>query len=68
MWKGWRLAMPYEGRFVEFVPITPYATFFRYPGITIGPDRKRVRAAILAATGIYEFTLSLLPVDALPEI
>ena len=67
-----RLAMPYEGRFAEFVDgarlLTPYATFFRYPGITVEPTESEFAQAILAATDIYEFTLSLLPVDVLPEI
>jgi hypothetical protein len=67
-----RLAMPYEGRFAEFVGgarlLTPYATFFRYPGITVEPTESEFAQAILAATDIYEFALSILPVDVLPEI
>jgi len=42
--------------------------FFRYPGITIEPTESEFAQAILAATDIYEFALSILPVDVLPEI
>ena len=65
------LAMPYEDRFVECVSdarlLTPYATFFRYPGITFEPSVSEFAQAVMAATDIYEFVLSLLPVDVLPD-
>jgi HEPN domain-containing protein len=66
-----RLALPYEGRFAEWVDVgrllTPYATFFRYPGIMIEPSTSEFEQAISAATELYEFVLSLLPAEALPE-
>jgi len=66
-----RLAIPYEGRFTEYVGaarlLTPFATFFRYPGITMEPSVSEFTQAILAATEIYEFVLSLLPAEVLPE-
>jgi HEPN domain-containing protein len=65
-----RLAMPYEGRFAEYVGdarlLTPYATFFRNPGITVEPTESEFAQAVLAATDIYEFVQSLLPADVLP--
>jgi HEPN domain-containing protein len=66
------LAIPYESRFAEFVGaarlLTPYATFFRYPGITTEPTEGEFAQAAMAATDIYEFVLSVIPAEALPEI
>ena len=66
------MAIPNESRFVEFVDdarlLTPYATFFRYPGVTADPTESEFTHAAMAATDIYEFVLSVLPVEVLPGI
>jgi HEPN domain-containing protein len=67
-----RLAISYETRFVEFVGearlLTPYATFFRYPGVTAEPTESEFTQAAMAATDLYEFVLSVLPNEVIPEI
>jgi HEPN domain-containing protein len=67
-----RLAIPFESRFAVLVSdarlLTPYATFFRYPGVTAEPTESEFARAIMAANNIYEFVLTMLPAQALPEI
>ena len=46
--------------------LTPYATAFRYPGVTQDPmpSREEFDAALQHAQSIYDFVLDLLPVQA----
>lgn len=66
-----RSAIPYEGQFASWVSVgrllTPYATFFRYPGIAEEPSIQQLEQAISAATTFYEFVISALPADVHPE-
>ncbi|MCX6030545.1 MAG: HEPN domain-containing protein [Chloroflexi bacterium] len=66
-----RSAIPCESQFASWVGVgrllTPYATFFRYPGVTEEPSAEQYERAISAATALYEFVLSLLPEEVYPE-
>ena len=48
--------------------LTPYASAFRYPGVTQDPmpSREEFDAALQHAQSIYDFVLDLLPVQARP--
>lgn len=48
--------------------LTPYASAFRYPGLTQDPmpSRKEFDAALQHAESIYDFVLDLLPAQARP--
>jgi HEPN domain-containing protein len=46
--------------------LTPYATLFRYPGVTAEPSRGQFEQAMRAAQGLLRFVLSLLPDEARP--
>ena len=48
--------------------VTPYATRFRYPmeGVPDEPPQAEFEEALTAARRIYDFVLSVLPVDAHP--
>lgn len=65
------LAKPHEQRFSEFlkaaVLLTPYATEFRYPGDFIDPSREEFEEALAATQGVWEFVLSLLPMETHPQ-
>jgi HEPN domain-containing protein len=66
-----RSAIPYESQFVSWVGVgrllTPYATFFRYPGVAEEPSTQQFEQAMSSATTLYEFVLSLLPAEVHPE-
>lgn len=66
-----RSAIPYDSQFVSWVGVgrllTPYATFFRYPGVTEEPSTEQFEQAMSAAAALYEFVLSLLPEAVYPE-
>lgn len=48
--------------------LTPYASAFRYPGLTDDPmpSREEFDAALKHAQAIYDFVLNLLPAEARP--
>jgi HEPN domain-containing protein len=66
-----RSAISFEGQFASWVStgrlLTPYATFFRYPGVAEEPSAQQLDQAMRAATTLYEFVLSLLPAEVQPE-
>ena len=49
--------------------LTPYASAFRYPGLTADamPSREEFGQALRHAEGIYRFVLERLPVNAHPD-
>jgi len=66
-----RSAISYESQFVTWTGVgrllTPYATFFRYPGVAEEPSPQQLEQALSSATRLYEFVLSLLPAEVHPE-
>ena len=64
------LALRYDARFSEWleaaVRLTPYATEFRYPSDLLEPDPDEFEQAMEAASGLYDFVLSLLPPNVRP--
>ena len=64
------LAIPHEGSFVGWIDVarqlTPYATLYRYPGPVANPNRHQFDQALLQATQLYHFVLSLLPAETHP--
>ena len=64
------LALRHEAGFSNWleaaVRLTPYATEFRYPSDLLEPDLDEFEQALEAASGLYNFTLSLLPPDLYP--
>ena len=61
--------MPDFAQFEEAAEIlTPYASAFRYPGLTDDPmpSSEEFAAALQHAEAIYDFVLNLLPADARP--
>jgi HEPN domain-containing protein len=46
--------------------LNPYATEFRYPGGPLEPPRPEFDQALVDATAIYEFVLTLVPDDVRP--
>jgi HEPN domain-containing protein len=48
--------------------LTPYASAFRYPGLTVDsmPSREELDEALQHAQSIYDFVLSKLPTEAHP--
>lgn len=66
-----RLAIGYEPRFAEWMKIakalTPYAYKFRYPdAANLAPTREEYEEALVDATNLYDFVLSLLPPETQP--
>lgn len=47
--------------------LTPYAVEIRYPETFRHIDKQEFEAALLAATGLYTFVLSLLPPETYPK-
>lgn len=43
------------------IRLTPYATEYRYPGGLLDPTPAEFQQALEAATGLYDFVLSVLP-------
>jgi HEPN domain-containing protein len=64
------LALRYDARFSEWleaaVRVAPYATEFRYPSELLEPDPDEFEQAMEAASGLYDFVLSLLPPNVRP--
>jgi|SRR5581483_6514581 len=65
------LALSHEPNFAKWLPqaelLTPYATEFRYPGITSEPTIEQVKTAIKAADDLYKFVISILPPSTHPN-
>lgn len=65
------LALRYDAGFSErleaAVRLTPYATEFRYPSDLLEPDQEEFEQALEAASGLYNFALSLLPPEVRPQ-
>ena len=65
-----RLAMPFEPKFSELLPLgdvlTPYVSEFRYPDERILPSQEEFESALAAAERVYHFVLSLLPKEVHP--
>ncbi len=65
-------AQDLEPEFARFATaaeiLTPYASAYRYPGVTQDPmpSREEFVAALQHAQSIYDFVLDLLPVQARP--
>ena len=64
------LALRYDATFSEWleaaVRLTPYATEFRYPSDLLEPDPDEFEQAMEAASGLYNFVLSVLPPNVRP--
>ena len=63
-------ALPEFAKFTGAAEIlTPYASAFRYPGLTDDPmpSHEEFNAALQHAQSIYDFVLSLLPAEAQPS-
>jgi hypothetical protein len=64
------LARPIDARFSSFLQaailLTPYASEFRYPGDFIDPTREQFDEALSAADSVWQFVLSVLPVEVHP--
>jgi hypothetical protein len=50
------------------ITLTPYATFYRYPGASavLEPSQEEFDEALEAATGLMGYVLSLLPGEISP--
>jgi HEPN domain-containing protein len=65
-----RAATTYEPRFKQYEQsgrlLTPHSRIFRYPGVTLHPEDSQFDQAFIAASEVYEFVLSVLPIDVHP--
>jgi HEPN domain-containing protein len=49
------------------IELTPYAHLYRYPGRALEPSREQFDRAASVSNGLYEFVVSLLPAEVLPQ-